>query len=114
MNKLKNIVVGVDYSTRSKSALIKAARLARQNQAQLHVIHVIEREHAEDLASHERRSLDEIRKELTASANAMMTKWSDGIDLPPDTDRSVAYGHPVEELGCVRKPFNTTSHRWRP
>lgn len=91
MNKLKNIVVGVDYSTRSKGALIKAARLARQNKAQLHVIHVIEREHAEDLANHERRSPDAIRKELTDSANETMTKWSDGMDLPPDTGRSVAY-----------------------
>lgn len=98
MNRLKNITVGVDFSTRSKGALIKAARLARQNKARLHVIHVIEREHAEDLANHERRSPDEIRKELTASANETMTKWSAGMDLPPDTGRSVAYGHPVAEL----------------
>lgn len=105
MNKLKNIVVGVDYSSRSKSALIKAARLARQNEAQLHVIHVVEQEYAEDFAKHERRSPDDVRKELTASANETMTKWTDGIDLPPDTGRDVAYGHPVEEL--VRKVDET-------
>lgn len=107
MNKLKNVVVGIDFSTRSKSALIKAARLARQNEAQLHVIHVVEEEYAEDLARHERRSPDDIRKELKASADKTMTTWTEEIDLSPGTSSGVVYGHPVEEL--VRKVDETNA-----
>ena len=101
MNKLKNVVVGIDFSTRSKCALMKAARLARQNEAQLHAIHVIEEEHAEDLARHERRSPDDIRRELMASAEEAMKAWLEEIDLPNDATCGVAYGQPVKEL--VRK-----------
>lgn len=98
MNKLKNILVGVDFSSRAKGALSEAARLARANQSKLHVVHVVEEEAAEDLAEHERRDLDEIRAELMTDAEEMMAKWSDGVELPEGSDRRIVYGHPVEEL----------------
>lgn len=98
MNKLKNIVVGVDFSNRARCALSEAARLARANQSRLRVAHVVEEEAAEDLAEHERRDLAEIRGELMNCAVEMMDKWQDGIDLPKGSECRITYGHPIEEL----------------
>jgi nucleotide-binding universal stress UspA family protein len=42
MNRLKNIVVGVDFSKHSEQALQQAARLAQWNGAKLHIVHVID------------------------------------------------------------------------
>ncbi|MFH1417302.1 MAG: universal stress protein [Planctomycetota bacterium] len=42
MDSLKNIVVGVDFSAFSQSALVQALRIARWNDARLHVFHGID------------------------------------------------------------------------
>jgi len=42
MNRLKSIVVGVDYSDCARTALAQAVRMAHWNQAALHVLHVID------------------------------------------------------------------------
>ena len=42
MNKLKTIIVGVDFSECSRSALEQAARMAEWNQANLRIIHAVE------------------------------------------------------------------------
>jgi len=42
MDCLKNIIVGVDFSDFSKCALKQAARIARWNQAQMHVVHIVD------------------------------------------------------------------------
>ncbi len=42
MDRLKNIVVGVDFSRSSENALAQAMRIAHWNAAKLHVVHVIE------------------------------------------------------------------------
>ena len=50
MDRLKNIVVGVDFSRYSASALAQAMRIAHWNAAKLHVVHVIEPSITTDLA----------------------------------------------------------------
>ncbi|MCP4591351.1 MAG: universal stress protein [bacterium] len=42
MDSLKNIVVGVDFSAFSQSALAQALRIARWNDAKLHVLHGVD------------------------------------------------------------------------
>ncbi|MFQ5592474.1 MAG: universal stress protein [Phycisphaerae bacterium] len=42
MDCLKNIVVGVDFSDFSRSALSQAVRMAGWNQAQLHALHIVD------------------------------------------------------------------------
>ncbi len=42
MDSLENIVVGVDFSAFSQSALAQALRIARWNEARLHVLHTID------------------------------------------------------------------------
>ncbi len=41
MDRLQNIVVGIDYSPCSRNALKEAVRIARWNETALHVVHVI-------------------------------------------------------------------------
>jgi nucleotide-binding universal stress UspA family protein len=42
MDRLGSIVVAVDFTPCSATALAQAARIAQWNQAKLHVVHVIE------------------------------------------------------------------------
>ncbi len=49
MDRLKNIVVGIDFSEFSQVALEQARRIARWNQADLHLIHVIDKQVVHDL-----------------------------------------------------------------
>jgi hypothetical protein len=42
MDCLKNIVVGVDFSSFSRCALKQAARVALWNEAKLHILHVVD------------------------------------------------------------------------
>ena len=41
MNQLKSILVGVDFSDCSRSALEQATRLAKGNHARLHALHCV-------------------------------------------------------------------------
>lgn len=50
MDRLKNVVVGIDFSKYSRHALAQAMRIARWNEAKLYVVHVIEESVAADLA----------------------------------------------------------------
>ena len=43
MNRLDNIIVGVDFSDFSRTALDQAERMARWNQSDLHVMHVLDK-----------------------------------------------------------------------
>lgn len=98
MNRLKNIVVGVDFSKRAKCALTEAVRLARWNHSKLHLVHVVEEEAAAELARHENRDLDDLREELVADAKESLLEWSAAADLPEHTSFRVVYGYPTEEL----------------
>lgn len=42
MNQTKSVLVGVDFSDGARAALQQAVRLAAQNRATLHVLHVID------------------------------------------------------------------------
>ena len=98
MNELKNIVVGIDFSERSKDALIQAARIANLNQSNLHAVHVVEKETSNELALIELLEPEEIRLRLEASAKAMIQDWQKIEGLPPNTNWHMIYGNPVDEL----------------
>jgi nucleotide-binding universal stress UspA family protein len=51
MNALRNIVVGLDFTPASRTALRQAARMAAWNDAALHAVHVVESSWIDDLAS---------------------------------------------------------------
>lgn len=68
MNQLRKIVVGVDFSRCSRQALAHAVRIARWNDAQLHLIHVIDALVVTDLAEALRAPLAEVRSQAERTA----------------------------------------------
>ncbi len=68
MERLKSIVVGVDFSTFSQVALDRAIRMARRNQAKLHVIHVIEDSVVSDLREALGVDAEQFHQEVSAAA----------------------------------------------
>ena len=98
MNRLKNIVVGVDFSERARHSVVAAARLAKWNSSKLHLVHVVEAAAAAQLAEHDGRDVEDLRMELVADAKASLQEWAAAVDLPEKASFRVAYGHPTDEL----------------
>ena len=97
MDRLKNIVVGVDFSRFSQVALGQAVRMARRNQAKLHVIHVIEDSVVSDLREALDVEADPFHEEVRAAA---LQRLNDFIAEtgPQEIDLSVevAIGVPLQ------------------
>ena len=49
MDRLRNVVIGIDFSSFSQVALAQAKRMARWNQTDLHLIHVVDKQVVSDL-----------------------------------------------------------------
>jgi nucleotide-binding universal stress UspA family protein len=82
---MKNILVATDLSDRSDVALHRAAQLARQSGARLHVLHVVD----DDVSSLVALACEE------STTLALEEKLRDDPDLQhPETETHVAFGHP--------------------
>ena len=68
MNRLKNIVVGIDFTSNCESALEQAIRIARWNNASLHVVHVIDELVVEDYQEAYGGSAEQIGQEICGAA----------------------------------------------
>ncbi len=68
MNRLRSILVAVDFSACSRKALGHAVRIARWNDARLHVVHVIDGQVVADLAEAVRAPLAEVQTQAARSA----------------------------------------------
>lgn len=98
MNKLKNIIVGVDFSECSRSALEQAARMAEWNQANLRVIHAIEYLTISEAAEALRLTEDNIRSEMRQQAITRLAAWAKEVEAPTRHSCEVVFGPPLDVL----------------
>ncbi|MBE0541809.1 MAG: universal stress protein [Verrucomicrobia bacterium] len=105
MNQLKSIVVGVDFSDCSRSALHQAVRIAQWNQAHLHVVHVIEYLVISDLADALGHTIARIQADAVRHAKGQLEAWlaEFGPSMPRSVD--VLVGPPID--GILRKVQST-------
>jgi universal stress protein E len=68
MDRIKNIVVGIDFSPPSKTALAEAMRIARWHGAVIHAVHVIESVYIADVAEAYGCSESDFRESVVDSA----------------------------------------------
>jgi nucleotide-binding universal stress UspA family protein len=68
MDRIANIVVGVDFSAPSKNALAEAMRIARWNKSAIRVVHVIESGFVHDVAEAYGVSQSEFRSNVVGEA----------------------------------------------
>lgn len=68
MDRISNIVVGIDFSPASKTALAEAMRIARWNAAAIHALHVIEALYLADVAKAYGCSESDFRESVVDSA----------------------------------------------
>lgn len=101
MDRAQTIVVGVDFSDCSKSALVQARRIAAWNNASLHVIHVIESLVAAEVAESLGGDEDEARAQIKRDAAKHLESWvaaAGGPDMPAGLQLDVRIGSPVHEI----------------
>lgn len=98
MNKLKNIIVGVDFSECSRSALEQAARMAEWNQANLRVIHAIEHLIMSEAAEALRLTEDKIRCDMRQQAISRLAAWVKEVGAPTRHSREVMFGPALDVL----------------
>ena len=101
MNQLKSVVVGVDFSDCSRSALQQAVRLARWNSAHLHVVHVIEYLVITDMAEALGHTTARIQADAVRQATEKLEAWL--VEVSPAMPRSVdvVVAPPID--GLLRK-----------
>jgi nucleotide-binding universal stress UspA family protein len=98
MNRLKTIIVGVDFSECSRSALEQAARVAEWNQANLRVIHAIDDLAIQEAADAMSLSEGEIRSQARLQAVSRLASWAKELPMPDRHSREVIFGSPLDVL----------------
>ena len=98
MNKLSTIIVAVDFSECSRSALEQAARMAEWNKANLRVIHAVEYLTISDAAEALRLTEDQIRSEIRQQAISRLGAWVKEAGAPAEHSREVIFGPPLDVL----------------
>jgi nucleotide-binding universal stress UspA family protein len=98
MNQLKKILLSTDFSPSAQAALEQAIRMARANNAQLDVLHVVDvvavREYAEAIET----PLVLVEKEVTTRMQQQLTKSLAGSDFPETGDARVVIGIPLDVI----------------
>ena len=98
MNTLKTIIVGVDFSECSRSALEQAVRMAEWNRADLRVIPAIEHLTISDAAEALKLTEDEIREQMRQHAITRLEAWAKAAGAPSGHSREVIFGPPLDVL----------------
>ncbi|MBI5686644.1 MAG: universal stress protein [Verrucomicrobia bacterium] len=98
MNKLKTIITGVDFSDCSRSALEQAVRMAKWNNANLRMIHVIEDLVVSEAAEAMRMTLDQIRNQAREQAIGRLGLWARETGAEKNHSREVHMGSPLDGL----------------
>lgn len=95
METIRTILVAIDFSECSLTALKQAARIAKWNNASLHVVHVIESSVIKEIAGAYRKSIDEVTRDLTEGATKELSQHLSGVDLPATVQKHALVGHPL-------------------
>ncbi len=98
MNKLKTILVGVDFSECSRCALEQAVRLAKWNDAGLRLIHVLDPGTLSAAGKDLQPTLDELRGRMRQHAITRLAQWAEEAGAPAGHSREVINGVPLEVL----------------
>lgn len=104
MDQLRSILVGVDFTPGSATALAQAIRIAQWNRAQLHVIHAIDPLVVTDLEealtpyTHLASYAQEMPETLEADARAEWQSFAAEIPGAQDLPIEIIIGHPVNTL----------------
>lgn len=75
MNRLKNILLGIDFSPCSGVALSQAMRMARWNGARLEIVHVVNVMVVHEYAEATERPLMLVEDEITEAMRGELTRW---------------------------------------
>ncbi len=105
MNKLKTILVGVDFSECSRSALEQAVRLGRSNQARLHALHSVEYLTLSDAAWASHIPYAKLERDAVAEAEQRLQRWLDEAGASPETQALADVGAPID---CVIRRVRET------
>jgi universal stress protein E len=98
MNKVKNIVVAIDFSDCSRSALEQAVRLSKWNNARLHALHAIEYLTLGDAAWATHIPQEKLEQDAVAGAKQTLCHWLRQVEAPTETGVLVDLGAPID---CV-------------
>ncbi|MBN1478055.1 universal stress protein [Candidatus Sumerlaeota bacterium] len=99
MDRLKNIIVGVDFSSRSRVALSQAVRMAGWNRAKLHVVHVLDPLVLSDLTKMLKISEGQMREEARSSTLERIDEMLASVEVGDlQIRREVLVGNPFDEL----------------
>lgn len=98
MNRLKTILVGVDFSECSRCALAQAVRLAKWNNAGLRLIHALDPGALSAAGEDLQPTLDELRGRMRQHAISRLAQWAEEAGAPAGHSREVINGVPLEVL----------------
>src|SRR5947207_2611235 len=82
MDRIRSIVVGIDFTPCSASALRQALRIAKWNRAKVHIVHVVDPQIAEELESALSPTISDVRGSLLSEVKAEWTRFSLSIEDP--------------------------------
>lgn len=98
MRRIESVLVAVDFSECSRSALRQAARISRMSSATLHVLHVAESLVVTEVAEATRTSPAEVRREVTARAGEDLEAWFAEIERPEKVELHVKCGSTIDQV----------------
>ncbi|MDI1310573.1 universal stress protein [Prosthecobacter sp.] len=98
MNTLKTILVPVDFSTGSRSALEQASRLAGINGASLHVLHVVDTAAVASQADSRNMSFERQAAIAAEGAREALVRWLAQAGAPAGCENTIVVGVPLHEI----------------
>jgi len=98
MNTIKTILVPVDFSTGSRSALEQAARLAGLNGASLHVLHVVDTAAVASQADSRNTSFERQATTAAEGARDALVRWLAQAGAPAGCQSTIVVGVPLHEI----------------
>jgi universal stress protein E len=105
MNKLNNILAGIDFSDCARSALEQAVRLAKWNNARLHALHSIEYLTLSDAAWASHIPQEKLEQDAVAEAKQALHQWLKQSNAPPEAQVLLDVGAPID---CVLRRARET------
>ncbi len=98
MNKLNNILVGIDFSDCSRSALKQAVRLADWNKARLHALHSLEYLTLNDAAWASHIPQEKLEQDAAAAARNTLQQWLRDSQAPAEARALVEIGSAIDSV----------------
>jgi nucleotide-binding universal stress UspA family protein len=98
MNRLKRILVAVDFSAGAQTALTQAVRLADLNRARLWVMHCVDASLLAELSQATGRPQAELSRKVTGQAEQLMTDALHRAGAPADAKWWVDCDVPIEAV----------------